>query len=1137
MDTGAAKSCIAESVRRSLRKVLTPAHGRLLRMGNGELVRPLGYSTVFMLLGGSRYVVLFTVLQNCVADVILGCDFLTSNEAFIDCSSGELHLNICDTEDALPDSPPVVLRTADDIHVPAFSAVSVQLVPESRFNSACGLVEPIVTTFAKKGVLVPHSIARVKTRRVHLYITNPSAEPLMLPRGSRIATIQTCDEHAIASLSPAPTTTKLQAASADTLSERTAQMIDSSLTNAERESLQRLLSTYSDLFDFSRHALTQTTTVTHQIDTGAATPLKSRPYRISPAERKTIKENVADMLDKKIIEPSSSPWSSPVILVKKDDGSWRFCVDYRRLNKVTKKDVYPLPRIDDTLDALQGSSFFSSLDLRSGYWQIPVSEEDKPKTAFVTPDGLYQFNVMPFGLCNAPATFERMMDTLLRGLTWNICLCYLDDVVVFSTTFDDHLYRLRQVLDCFRNANLQLNSKKCKFGAREIKVLGHLVSIDGIRPDPSKIQAVSEFPVPRNLKDVRAFLGLCTYFRKFIPAFSNIAEPLNKLLRLGQLFHWDQDQMDAFTSLKAALISVPILGHFLPGADTEIRTDASGHGLGALLAQNIRNTQRVIAYASRTLTKSERNYTITERECLAVIWAISKFRPYLYGIHFRIVTDHHALCWLTGLKDPSGRLARWSLKIQQYDFTIVYKSGKRHLDADALSRCPLSADSSPHEPHAEIELSAVLDTIDVADAQLSDQELQPIVRHLLGPTTPSSWRIQRRARLFTLHDGVLYRKNYEPHGRPWLLVVPRLLRKDIIRAHHDDPTAGHLGFSKTYFRIRDRYFWNGMSRTINKYIRSCRLCQTQKSRTTKTPGPLQSITPPESPFQQMGIDFLGPFPISNNNNRWVIVAVDYLTRYAETTCVRTATAQDAADFFLHSILLRHGAPQNIISDRGTPFIAKLIEEVLRLTNTIHKVTSAYHPQSNGLTERLNRTLSQMISMYVDDHHTNWDAIIPYITYAYNTAHQATTGFSPYYLLYAREPLTPLDTILPSLNDQPLSPYATDIVGRAEDARRLARLHTLRSQQDQQLRHSETHGLASYEVGDRVLLATPRRQPGKSEKLLQKYVGPYVVLRRLSPTNYQVSPLSPPRDHRSKSTDIVHVARMKPFHSPDDATSN
>lgn len=350
------------------------------------------------------------------------------------------------------------------------------------------------------------------------------------------------------------------------------------------------------------------------------------------------------MLKKNVIEPSSSPWASPVVLVKKKDGSWRFCIDYRHLNKVTKKDVYPLPRIDDALDCLHGASYFSSIDLRSGYWQIAVDAQDREKTAFVTHDGLYQFKVMPFGLCNAPATFERMIDFLLRGFKWLTCICYLDDVIVFSPTFETHLHRLADILEVFRRAGLQLNSSKCRFGGRQLKILGHVVDAAGVRPDPDKVRAVQEFPIPRSAKDVRSFVGLCSYFRRFIENFAEIARPLTDLLKADTSFSWGTAQSAAFATLVDRLTRCPVLAHFDPLAPTEVRTDASGHGIGAVLVQKQTGHDRVIAYASRLLSPAERNYSITERECLALVWAVSKFRPYLYGKSFAVITDHHALC-------------------------------------------------------------------------------------------------------------------------------------------------------------------------------------------------------------------------------------------------------------------------------------------------------------------------------------------------------------------------------------------------------------------------------------------------------------------------------------------------------------
>ncbi|UYV85048.1 K02A2.6-like [Cordylochernes scorpioides] len=344
-------------------------------------------------------------------------------------------------------------------------------------------------------------------------------------------------------------------------------------------------------------------------------------YGSLPAE-----DQIDEMLEEGIIRPSSSPWSFPVILVKKRDGKYRFCVDYRKLNEVTVKDVYPIPRIDDVMDTLQGSKYFSAIDLKSGYWQVEIEERDKEKTAFTTAHGLYEFNVMPFGLCNAPATFERNMNNVLGNLRWQICLCYLDDVIIYSSDFPTHIKRLEAVLRCFSESNLKLNAKKCRFAFEELEILGHITNQE----------------------------GMCSYYRKFIKDFSLIADPLTNLIRKNVQFIWTRKQEEAFQNLKKALINPPILGHFDPNAATCIHTDASNVGLGATLIQNIGAEEKVISYLSRTLSKPEQNYSTTKKECLAVVWSILKLRPYLYGRHFKIVIDHHALCWLKNLKDPTG---------------------------------------------------------------------------------------------------------------------------------------------------------------------------------------------------------------------------------------------------------------------------------------------------------------------------------------------------------------------------------------------------------------------------------------------------------------------------------------------------
>ncbi|GBM67091.1 Retrovirus-related Pol polyprotein from transposon 412, partial [Araneus ventricosus] len=419
---------------------------------------------------------------------------------------------------------------------------------------------------------------------------------------------------------------------------------------------------FIDVFDLENKPVKVSSKVKHRINTADSQPVKQKPYRVSFEERRLIQEEVDKMLKLDIIEHSESPWSSPVVLVKKKNGTWRFCVDYRRLNKITKKDVYPLPRIDDALDSLSGASLFSTMDLKSGYWQIEVDERDREKTAFITPDGLYQFKVMPFGLCNAPATFERMMDSLLKGMKWKHCLCYLDDVIVYTATFEEHLRRLRMVLQCIQTAGLTLNHEKCFFGQSRLKILGHLEIKMGFIQIQGKLKPFKNF-LPR-----KAFL-----------------KPLHELLKQDVKFQWKDDHQLAFARLKSLLTKDPVLGFFIPGDKTLIHTDASGYGIGAVLVQIQCGLEKPITYASRSLTPSEKNYSTTEKECLAVIWAISKFQPYIFGRPFTVITDHHSLCWLANLKDSSGRLARWALRLQEYDVDIVFKSGRRHQDADCLS--------------------------------------------------------------------------------------------------------------------------------------------------------------------------------------------------------------------------------------------------------------------------------------------------------------------------------------------------------------------------------------------------------------------------------------------------------------------
>jgi len=485
--------------------------------------------------------------------------------------------------------------------------------------------------------------------------------------------------------------------------------INKELTPQDRKEFRAALEEFEGCFAKTDDQLGRCNVTEHEIHlTPNARPIYQAPRPTSWKEQAILSKHTDDMLKKGVIERSTGPWCARTLLAQKKDGTWRFCLDFRPLSGVTIFSVYPMPSIDGALTRLRGAKIFSVMDLESGYWQIPLRKEDREKTAFATADGVFQFLVMPFGLCTAQSTFQRTMDMVLGGLRWTSCLVYIDDIIVYAADTTEHIRRLRLVLAALQKAKLKL--PKCRFGEAAITALGHRVNAEGISPDPEKVRAICEFPLPpagatrvEKIKWIKSYLGICSYYRKHVPGFSEVAKPLFDLTKEKSLFIWTAAHQESFDRLKEMLADAATLAYPDPEAAFEIHPDACGYGIGVVLLQKQEGTERPLAFASRLMSSSEKNYSITEKECLALIWAIKKFRPYIFGCPIKIVTDHHALCWLQSKADLAGRLARWSMVLTEYKYTIAHKNGRLHNDADALSRYPVTDSQPPTPPETDAE--------------------------------------------------------------------------------------------------------------------------------------------------------------------------------------------------------------------------------------------------------------------------------------------------------------------------------------------------------------------------------------------------------------------------------------------------
>lgn len=728
--------------------------------------------------------------------------------------------------------------------------------------------------------------------------------------------------------------------------------------------------------------LGRTHLITHHIDTGDAAPIKQRYYPLSPEKLRELNKQLDDMLKLDVVEPSKSPWNNPITMAPKANGEMRFCLDSRKLNAVSKHDAYPLPYINSILDQLRDAHFLSSIDLKSAFWQIPLSSSSKEKTAFTVPSrGLFHFKVMCFGLTSAPATQQRLMDQMFGPEFDGRVFIYLDDIIAVSKTFEEHLDLLLKILERLRSANLTINLQKCCFFRKKLKYLGYIVDGLGLRTDPEKIQAITEFPTPTCPKDVKSFLGTASYYRRFIKGFSTIAAPLNSLTSTRKdrpPFSWSEQAELAFQELKRALTSAPILACPDFSLPFTVHTDASNVGIGGMLTQTLEGEEHPIAYYSRSLNRQERNYSATEREALAVVNVVEHFKPYLEGSKpFKIITDHASLKWFLNLKNPTGRLERWGCRLSPYNFIIEHRRGRENVVPDSLSRAV---------PVCSIEESVKDPWFCNIYARCRDR-----------PQTCPNYQIV---------DGQLFRftksKSTLTGDFDWKEVVPAEKRHQLVFDNHDSPLGAHFGIEKTYQRLRLRYFWPGMYKDVEDFVSHCSTCRAFKHPNKPTPGLLGNPKVCRRPFQCISMDLVGPLPKSRQQNEYLLVVVCCFSKYCMLFPLRRATSQAVAQRLEEKIFLAHGIPQTVIADNGPQFIGREVKALFVKYNVpqVH-FTPTYCPQVNTV-ERYNRTLVTAIAALVGTDQRTWDSNIYQIQFALNTAVNISTSFTPFMIVHGRE---------------------------------------------------------------------------------------------------------------------------------------
>lgn len=1010
------------------------------------------------------------------AKAILGLDLLEKLKISVDISNRRLSFA------KNPRKPGI--RTMKNEVIPPRSVKAIQ----ARINAA-GLIMTVPFQFSQT-TTVANSIAQAQNNKTDVLICNVLDQEICIKDDTQVANyVHIVDKQPTDDSKEHAYNTNL----IHSISQEDTIQISDDLNETQQKDIIDLISRNIAAFSINGN-IGLTDLLEHEIELNEnarphAEPLRRRPY----ADRLECRKQVNKLLTEGFIEESKSPWAAAYVLAKKKNGEKRLCIDFRKLNEQTKKVVFPLPNIEDCLDTLSGKHYFSTVDMASGFWQIPMEKKSKEMTAFRTEDGLWHFNVMPFGLTNAPASFQRMVNALLSGLSSLDVQAFIDDICIATNTWEEHLETLDKLFKIIIKAKLKLKGNKCLFGAQKTIFLGHEISRDGIKQDHKKLAGILKMPAPTDKTRVKQFLGMSSYYRKFVPNFAQLSEPLTRLTRKDVTWKWTDEEQSAFEHIKESLAKDATLAHFNHRDPIMLKTDASRQGIAGILLQKQQDDWRIVTCCSRRLSSSEANYGITDLEGLAIVYSVQKLRPYLLGKPFEILTDHCALCVLNTRQPQSARLKRWAIVLSEFDYKIRYTKGDLHQDVDCLSRAPVED---------------------------NDEFLEAKVYAIYVPKEPDSWsneytRDEESLRILakTLNEEAGYKFKDDLIYRFDKLYAPPTKRDQLLKDAHN-ATVGHGGIQVTLNRLK-QFFWPNMAEDVKNLVNNCDSCQIRKARRTRQLGQMYHHEAYQ-PLAVVAIDTMSMNQPTRKRNSHIIVAIDVFTKYIATKALPTLSAEETSTF-LNEYVTYLGIPGAILTDNAPEYKGEFAE-LLETYGIEDRKSSAGHSQGNAVCERAIQTVQDRLGTSTIDEPTHWDEKLPITTYNINSSYHSTTRFTPYELMFGREAEFRSESV--RVENEPENQYAYLVRRHVRNIHQEAESNIVRAQQTSRPRFEASRDPVVFEKGQQVLTKNTQR----ITKIGERYIGPFEVVSR----DRDIYTLRDQKDNNRSRYFAKHVSTLKPY---------